>query len=200
MHKNMRRSLMMICQKAKECKEICSHKIPHERNEACFKKCMVEGKEEAKCIEYKEEPVIQKLEELADQTAKKDAGKLRYDLIPGELIVETMWTETFCDIYPGTLTSQALDRILSDCITILGSWDNFLRELAKVYTYGCQKYSERSWQTVPNGRTRYEAGMFRHIDAFKKGEYVNLEDGGCLHVAQIAWNAIAIKWLITNEK
>ena len=153
-----------------------------------------------KCVEYKEEPVIQKLEELADQTAKKDAGKLRYDLIPGELIVETMWTETFCDIYPGTLTSQALDMVLSDCVTILGSWDNFLRELAKVYTFGCQKYSERSWQTVPNGRTRYEAGMFRHIDAFKRGEYVNWEDGGVLHVAQVAWNAIAIKWFMLQEE
>ncbi|MGE9239432.1 hypothetical protein [Escherichia coli] len=36
------------------------------------------------------------------------------------------------------------------------------------------------------------------MDAFKKGEYVNWEDGGVLHIAQVAWNSIAIKWFMKN--
>lgn len=137
---------------------------------------------------------------MNDQEKKADAGKLRYDLIPGELLNECRIKEPLSLYEPGTITLQDLEEILGDCLTILGSWDNFLRELARVYTFGCQKYSEKSWQTVPNGRARYEAALFRHIDAFRRGEYVNHEDGGCLHAAQVAWNAIAIKWFITNEK
>lgn len=134
------------------------------------------------------------------QEAKKDAGKLRYDLIPGKLLNDCRIKEPFSGYQPGALTVEDLEKILTDCITILGGWNNFLRELAKVYTFGCQKYSEKSWQTVPNGRTRYEAALFRHIDAFRRGEYVNHEDGGCLHIAQVAFGALAVKWFILQEK
>lgn len=202
---------MMICQNASKCnKENCEHKVLHNRKAQCSLPCLITGGiKQSMCAPYRKveidmktkgEPVIQKLEELEDQKFKADAGKLRYDLIPGELINETLWNELFQGVYPGTLTIQVLDEVLSDCVKILGNWDNFLRELAKVYTFGCQKYSEKSWQTVPNGRARYEAGMFRHIDAFKRGEYVNWEDGGVLHVAQVAFNAIAVKWFILQEK
>ena len=193
---------MMICQNASKCnKENCEHKVLHNGKAQCSLPCLIQGGiKHSKCTQYKEEPVIQKLEELYDQTAKKGAGKLRYDLIPGELLNDCRIKEPFSCYQPGTLTIEELEEILTDCITILGSWDNFLRELAKVYTFGCKKYSERSWQTVPNGRARYEAGMFRHIDAFKRGEYANWEDGGCLHVAQVAFNALAIKWFMLQEK
>ena len=141
--------------------------------------------------------MIQKLEEYHEK--KADAGKLRYDLIDGSLLNNIQYDQLLV-VTPGVITIELLDKIISSCISILGSYQNFLRELAKVYTFGCQKYSERSWQTVPNGRARYEAGMFRHIDAFKRGEYVNWEDGGCLHVAQVAFNALAIKWFMLQEK
>ena len=161
---------------------------------------IVELAKEEKTLEKSKTDVSQKeYSATADQSKKFDADKLRYDLIPGELLTGLQVQDMLAVTVPGVLTVEYLDKILSCCISILGGWNNFLRELAKVYTFGCKKYSEKSWQTVPNGRERYEAGMFRHIDAFMKGEYVNWEDGGCLHIAQAAFNAIAVKWFMQNN-
>jgi len=92
-----------------------------------------------------------------------------------------------------------INKAIRQCEFIIGSRTKFLEKLAEVYTYGCQKYSEKSWQSVPNGRTRYEAAIFRHIKDYKNGEWINHEDGGCLHVAQIAFNILAVKWFILKE-
>jgi len=191
---------MMICQKAKDCKEDCQYKEPHEKNIHCATVCMAEGMDYPKCIEYKEEPVIQKLEELADQTAKADAGKLRYDLIEGSMLLGSYVEYPFEYLKPGALTLNSINVAIKECMFIIGSHDKFLEELAKVYSFGCTKYSEKSWQSVPNGKARYEAAVFRHIKDYKKGEWTNWTDGGVLHVSQIAWNLIAVKWFITKEK
>jgi hypothetical protein len=128
---------------------------------------------------------------------KADKDKLRYDLIEDLPYIDCVLP--FDDATPSNLDNQTLNSIISDCLFILGSRQNFLKELAKVYTYGCEKYSERSWQTVDNGKDRYTAALFRHIDAYQNGQWGNWEDGNCLHVAQIAWNAIAVKWFINNK-
>ena len=134
-----------------------------------------------------------------DQTAKADAGKLRYDLIEGSVLPDLYAKCPFEYLKPGALTLNLINAAIEECMFIIGNHDRFLEELAKVYTFGCVKYSEKSWQTVPNGRARYEAAIFRHIRDYKKGEWVNQTDGGCLHIAQVAWNLIAVKWFITQE-
>jgi hypothetical protein len=144
--------------------------------------------------------MIQKIEELADQTAKADAGKLRYDLIEGSMLPDPYVEYPFEYLKPGVLTLNTISVAIRECMFIIGSHAKFLEELAKVYSFGCTKYSEKSWQSVPNGRDRYESAVFRHIEKYKKGEWANWIDGGCLHVSQIAWNLIAVKWFITKEK
>lgn len=191
----------MICENADKCNKDCPHNIPHKQNIQCNVTCkIVNGVADSKCIEYKEEPVIQKLEELADQTAKKDAGKLRYDLIEGDMLPDSARQYPFDYLKPGALRLNDINKAIDECFFIIGSYDKLLEELAKVYTFGCKKYSEKSWQSVPNGRIRYEAAIFRHIKDYKNGDWTNWTDGGCLHVAQIAWNLIAVKWFIVNGK
>ena len=70
-------------------------------------------------------------------------------------------------------------------------WD-VLEEVVKAYTHGAKKYGANCWQTVPDAVPRYEAAMFRHFVAYKKGE--TYSDDGLRHLAQVAWNAIALCW------
>lgn len=144
--------------------------------------------------------MMQKLESTADQTAKADAGKLRYDLIEGSMLTGGLLSNSFDFLKPGALSIIDINKAINECIFIIGSYDRFLEELAKVYAFGCTKYSERSWQSVPNGRARYESAIFRHIRDYKKGEWNNWTDGGCLHIAQAAWNLIAVKWFMLQEE
>lgn len=135
-----------------------------------------------------------------DQKAKADAGKLRYDLIEGSVLPNLSGEYPFEHLKPGALTLNDINLAIHQCEFIIGGRTRFLEELAKVYDFGCRKYSEKSWQTVPNGRARYESAIFRHIKDYKDGNWVNHEDGGVLHIAQVAWNLIAVKWFMLQEK
>lgn len=66
-----------------------------------------------------------------------------------------------------------------------------LEEIAKVFTAGARKYGENTWQHLDNGYERYKGALLRHLTEVEKGNEVD-EDTGCLHCAQIAWNAIAM--------
>ena len=66
-----------------------------------------------------------------------------------------------------------------------------LEEVVKVSTAGAEKYGENTWQNLPDGYNRYKAAMFRHLVHYEKGELID-EETGCLHIAQVAWNAIAM--------
>ena len=66
-------------------------------------------------------------------------------------------------------------------------------EIAKVTAYGAGKHAVRGWQTFsPDYAIRYHTGkMGRHLLAEETEGAVNEEDGGLLHAAQVAWNALA---------
>ena len=66
-----------------------------------------------------------------------------------------------------------------------------LEEIAKVYTAGAKKYGPNKWQNLPDGYQRYKGAMLRHLTEVEKGNDVD-PDTGCLHAAQVAWNAIAM--------
>lgn len=66
-----------------------------------------------------------------------------------------------------------------------------LEEIAKVYTAGARKYGANRWQDLPDGYERYKGAMLRHLCELEKGNDVDA-DTGCLHAAQVAWNAIAM--------
>ena len=72
--------------------------------------------------------------------------------------------------------------------SLLGLFGMALLEVSKVGTFGAKKYTRGGWQEVPDGVNRYTAAMMRHFLA------ENLEshgDEGLLHMAQVAWNALA---------
>lgn len=81
---------------------------------------------------------------------------------------------------------------------ILGMFSHALEEVARVGTYGAGKYSVGGWQHVPNGKTRYADAGMRHWLRYKQGEDVDPESG-LPHLAQCAWNALAVLELYMRE-
>lgn len=67
---------------------------------------------------------------------------------------------------------------------------NAMKELAKVFTIGANKYAPRNWEKGMSW-TSVLASLERHKEAFKLGEDYDKETG-CLHAAHIAWNALAL--------
>lgn len=65
-----------------------------------------------------------------------------------------------------------------------------MKELAKVFTKGAEKYLPRNWEKGMSWQSVL-ASLERHKEAFKQGEDVDPETG-CLHAAHIAWNALAL--------
>ena len=66
-----------------------------------------------------------------------------------------------------------------------------IEKIVKVYTAGSEKYGENTWQNLPNGYDRYKSALFRHLLEYEKGNEID-EETGCEHLAQVAWNAIAM--------
>lgn len=74
-----------------------------------------------------------------------------------------------------------------------------IADLVDVYTAGAKKYAPNNWQKLADGYNRYKAAMFRHLLAYEKGERID-PDTKCMHLAQVAWNAIAMLWMDKNGK
>ncbi len=73
-----------------------------------------------------------------------------------------------------------------------------LLEVAKISTFGANKYSDGGWLRVPNGIARYKDAMQRHNLKIARGGIVD-PDSGLLHAAHAAWNALAILELMILE-
>lgn len=82
---------------------------------------------------------------------------------------------------------------------VLGAFSNALTEVAKVGTFGANKYSDNGWLSVPNGLARYTDAMLRHHFAEAGGEELD-EDSGLRHAAHRAWNALAVLELALRDK
>lgn len=62
-----------------------------------------------------------------------------------------------------------------------------LESLARVLTYGANKYADNSWQGVePN---RYIAALMRHLTEFMKDNNSRDSESGLLHIEHILCNA-----------
>jgi len=63
---------------------------------------------------------------------------------------------------------------------------------------GARKYAWKGWESVEDGFNRYSDALARHLLAeTTEGEYDS--DTGCLHAAQVAWNALARLELLLKE-
>ena len=54
---------------------------------------------------------------------------------------------------------------------------NALLAVARVLTFGAQKYGRDNWRKVANAETRYLDAALRHINAYQRGEAVDPESG-----------------------
>ncbi len=68
-----------------------------------------------------------------------------------------------------------------------------MTEIAKVTAYGMEKHASRGWRTFkPSYGIGYHTGKLgRHLLAEETNGPINKSDGGLLHAAQVAWNALA---------
>lgn len=74
---------------------------------------------------------------------------------------------------------------------VLGGFSDALWEVGKVGTYGANKYTDDGWKSVPNARGRYLDALYRHLLRAQSGEIFD-PDTQLLHLAHVAWNALAI--------
>uniref|UniRef100_A0A7M2QN88 dATP/dGTP diphosphohydrolase N-terminal domain-containing protein n=1 Tax=feces metagenome TaxID=1861841 RepID=A0A7M2QN88_9ZZZZ len=82
---------------------------------------------------------------------------------------------------------------------VLGSFSNALTEVAKVGTFGANKYTDNGWLSVPNGVGRYTDALLRHHFAEAGGERDDPESQ-LSHAAHRAWNALAVLELMLRNK
>jgi len=57
-----------------------------------------------------------------------------------------------------------------------------------------------SYLTIPNAKSVYTNALLRHLLAEAQGFEHNLSDGGLLHAAQVAWNAMARLECLLEER
>lgn len=71
--------------------------------------------------------------------------------------------------------------------------------VARVLTFGAEKYEAHSWQTVPNGKERYTDALYRHLLAYESGEELDKESG-LHHLHHALCNLLFITELTEREK
>lgn len=54
---------------------------------------------------------------------------------------------------------------------------NALLAVARVLTFGAEKYGRDNWRQVENAETRYLDAALRHINAYQRGEVADPESG-----------------------
>lgn len=99
--------------------------------------------------------------------------------------------------------NQKKESVKNDFLDKKLRWDllplSEIEDIVKVYTAGAEKYGENQWQTLTDGINRYKAALLRHLVEFDKGNEID-EDTQCRHLAQVAWNAIAMLHLSKKLK
>jgi hypothetical protein len=68
-----------------------------------------------------------------------------------------------------------------------------LEYVAKVMTFGAEKYARDGWKELPDFENRYFAAMLRHLTAWQAGEKVDPESG-LPHLAHVLTNATFLLW------
>ena len=82
---------------------------------------------------------------------------------------------------------------------VLFGFAHSLEQVARVGTYGAEKYSDNGWMRVPDGVRRYTDALLRHLLAEAMGEKIDPETG-LYHAAHGAWNALARLDLMLRER
>lgn len=81
---------------------------------------------------------------------------------------------------------------------MLAGFPRALMAVARVTTIGAAKYSDGGWLHVPDAAKRYDDAKGRHL---LQGHITEFDDDtGLEHLAQEAWNALALLELKLRER
>lgn len=81
---------------------------------------------------------------------------------------------------------------------VLQDFSRALEAVVGVGTFGAKKYTKHGWLNVPDGNDRYMDAFYRHMLAYGKKDYVDLESGH-QHLAHAVWNLLAVLELQERE-
>lgn len=70
---------------------------------------------------------------------------------------------------------------------VIKGFQNALKAVTEVGTFGANKYTDDGWKSVPDGLKRYEDALYRHLLADGMDE-----QSGLPHLAHAAWNILAM--------
>lgn len=87
---------------------------------------------------------------------------------------------------PGAKADKGKNRVG----LIVTGFAHALEEVSKVGTMGAAKYTDRGFLSVPDGERRYTDAMLRHLLQEETVGPVE-QESGLLHMAHVAWNALA---------
>lgn len=73
---------------------------------------------------------------------------------------------------------------------VLGAFAPALWQVARVGTFGANKYSDNGWLSVTDGEARYTDAQVRHDMQHQMG-LTHDDESNLLHLAHAAWNALA---------
>lgn len=66
-----------------------------------------------------------------------------------------------------------------------------IEELAKVYTYGCEKYDDDNWRKGMKWRKNVIGSLKRHLEKWIKGEKLD-DESNCHHLAMVIWQCCCL--------
>lgn len=74
----------------------------------------------------------------------------------------------------------------------------FMEEVAKILTFGAEKYEIDNWKKFDNQKRFQTIGsLMRHLEAYRKGEKTDPESN-CSHLCHIVANAMFLWWFDRN--
>lgn len=144
----------------------------------------------------------------------------RYDVMRGSKDIYNYWTDAGVFQY-GTDRDENFDivQILVGGEGIVKNEDRFAKKfdqgkmiyrplmrglvlaveaVSAILNYGAQKYEEDSWQSVPDGRKRYEDAFYRHQIERNKGQTYD-DESGLPHLAHMICNLMFLLWFEIQE-
>lgn len=72
--------------------------------------------------------------------------------------------------------------------------ENFSRalwEVAKVSTFGANKYGANNWQLLEHPKERLTDALCRHLFQYMQGQDID-DESGLNHLAHVCWNCLAL--------
>ena len=73
------------------------------------------------------------------------------------------------------------------------------KALAEVLTFGAKKYAKDNWKLLENGKERYLDALYRHLEAYRTGEYLDSESN-LPHLSHCLCNLAFIHFFETQDR